>query len=98
MSAPIDLLPQRDPLATRNVRLALKPASSSRGLLDGAWWPRSRDLLRELPPLVGALDPLWGRITRIAVNPRRRPVVPRGIPVAGHVVKAGWFTRRSERW
>ncbi|MFJ6530023.1 DUF5994 family protein [Streptomyces longwoodensis] len=27
----------------------------SRGLLDGAWWPRSRGLLRELPALADAL-------------------------------------------
>ncbi len=72
-------------------RIALRPVGSSRGLLDGAWWPRSRDLLRELPALIDALAPRWGRITRIAVNPRHWPVVPRKIPVPGHVVKAGWF-------
>jgi hypothetical protein len=38
-------------------------------LLDGAWWPRSRDLHAELPALAAVLDPLWGRITRITVNP-----------------------------
>ncbi|MFD9107995.1 DUF5994 family protein [Streptomyces bottropensis] len=30
---------------------------ASRGLLDGAWWPRSRDLLVELPALTRMLDP-----------------------------------------
>lgn len=63
-----------------------------RGLLDGAWWPRSRDLLRELPDLTDVLDPHWGRITRIAVNPAHWPVIPRKVPVHGHVVKVGWFT------
>ena len=72
-------------------RVALKTADLSHGPLDGAWWPRSRDLLGELPALVDALDPLWGRITRIAVNSRHWPVVPRKVPVNGHVVKAGWF-------
>ncbi|MFJ4521835.1 DUF5994 family protein [Streptomyces sp. NPDC088810] len=38
------------------------------------------------------LDPLWGRITRIAVNPKYWPVIPHHIPVDSHVVKAGWFT------
>ena len=38
------------------------------------------------------LDPLWGRITRIAVNPEHWPVIPREIPVSGHTVKVGWFT------
>jgi hypothetical protein len=73
-------------------RLALKATGSSPGLLDGAWWPRSRDLVRELPTLIDVLDPLWGRITRIAVNPTHWPVVPRRIPARGHVVKVGWFT------
>nr|AGZ94552.1 hypothetical protein [Streptomyces sp. WM6378] len=88
--------PPPPPPAAPNVRLALKPAGASRGLLDGAWWPRSRHLLRELPALIDVLDPLWGRITRIAVNPEHWPVVPRKIPVTGHVVKAGWFKAEQD--
>ncbi|KUN89859.1 hypothetical protein AQJ66_01975 [Streptomyces bungoensis] len=85
-------LPHHEPAAAPAARLALKTAGTSRGLLDGAWWPRSRDLSRELPALTDVLDPLWGRITRIAVNPKYWPVIPRKIPVGGHVVKVGWFT------
>jgi hypothetical protein len=75
-------------------RLALKPVSPSprQVELDGAWWPRSRDLSDELPALADVLDPLWGRITRIAVNPRYWPVIPQRVFVNGHVVKVGWFT------
>lgn len=51
-----------------------------------------RDLLRELPAPTDALDPVWGRITRIAVDPEHWPVIPRKVPVNGHVVKVGWFT------
>ncbi|MEU4872074.1 DUF5994 family protein [Streptomyces sp. NPDC021608] len=83
---------QPAPVAAPPARLALKTDGPSRGLLDGAWWPRSRDLLRELPALTDALDPVWGRITRIAVNPEHWPVIPRKVPVNGHVVKVGWFT------
>ncbi len=72
-------------------RLALAPVGSAPALLDGAWWPRSRDLFAELPALAAVLDPLWGRITRITVNPAQWPAVPRKVPVAGHVVKAGCF-------
>ncbi|MET9889110.1 DUF5994 family protein [Streptomyces sp. NPDC006465] len=86
-------LPHVEPVAApAAARLALKTDGASRGLLDGAWWPRSRDLPSELPALVRTLDPLWGRITRIAVNPRYWPVVPHKVPVDGHVVKVGWFT------
>ncbi|MEU1000905.1 DUF5994 family protein [Streptomyces tibetensis] len=85
-------LPDPEPVATPVARLALKTDGPSRGLLDGAWWPRSRDLLSELPSLTDVLDPLWGRITRIAVNPEHWPVIPRTVPVDGHIVKVGWFT------
>ncbi|GAA3800738.1 DUF5994 family protein [Streptomyces coacervatus] len=85
-------LPHPEPVAAPAARLALKTDGSSRGLLDGAWWPRSRDLLSELPALTDVLDPLWGRITRIAVNPKYWPVIPRKVPVNGHIVKVGWFT------
>ncbi|WP_307841013.1 DUF5994 family protein [Streptomyces sp. GESEQ-4] len=82
------------PFRAPTTRLALKPVSPSpeRVELDGAWWPRSRDLGHELPALADVLDPLWGRITRIAVNPRYWPVIPPRIFVNGHVVKVGWFT------
>lgn len=72
-------------------RVALK-SPTGRGLLDGAWWPRSRDLATELPALADVLDPLWGRITRVAVNPMLWPVVPRKVTVGDRVLKVGWFT------
>jgi hypothetical protein len=93
MSATIDQTPLRIvPFRVPNARLALKPVSTSRELLDGAWWPRSRDLAHELTALADVLDPLWGRITRIAVNPTYWPAIPSRVPVNGHVVKVGWFT------
>ncbi|MGD6755702.1 DUF5994 family protein [Streptomyces sp. BH105] len=72
-------------------RVALK-SPTGHGLLDGAWWPRSRDLAAQLPALVGMLDPLWGRITRVAVNSTLWPVVPREVPVDGRLLKVGWLT------
>ncbi|WP_235968280.1 DUF5994 family protein [Streptomyces mesophilus] len=73
------------------VRLSLKPPGPPSGLLDGAWWPRSRELTRELPSLTDLLDPRWGLITRVTVNPTHWPDAPRKVPVNGHVVKVGWF-------
>ncbi|WP_329530710.1 DUF5994 family protein [Streptomyces sp. NBC_01450] len=66
--------------------------STSRGPLDGAWWPRSRDLTHELSALADVLDPLSGRITRIAVNPTYWSAIPSRVPVNGHMVRVGWFT------
>ncbi|MEV5317113.1 DUF5994 family protein [Streptomyces sp. NPDC052687] len=92
MSATYPTLPHPEPVAAPAVRLALKTDGTPRGLLDGAWWPRSRDLLSELSALTDVLDARWGRITRIAVNPEHWPVIPRRIPVDGHIVKVGWFS------
>ncbi|KOU60799.1 hypothetical protein ADK57_29135 [Streptomyces sp. MMG1533] len=79
-----------------SLRLSLAPVGSAPALLDGAWWPRSRDLGAELPSLTAVLDPLWGRITRVTVNPIHWSTVPRKAPVAGHVVKVGWFRAEQD--
>ncbi|MFD4571523.1 DUF5994 family protein [Streptomyces sp. NPDC058417] len=82
------------PAGAPAARLALKSESPAwgSGELDGAWWPRSRDLAAELTSLSAELDPLWGRITRIAVNPRNWPILPPRIFANGHGVRVGWFT------
>lgn len=59
------------------LRLALASTDTPGALLDGAWWPRSRDLAAELPALTAVLDPLWGRITHVTVTPTLWPVIPR---------------------
>ena len=82
--------------ASPPVRLSLAPTGSPPGLLDGAWWPRSRDLLRELPGLVDVLDVRWGRITRVTVNPAHWPVIPRKVPLAKRTVHVGWFAAEQD--
>ncbi|WP_405981946.1 DUF5994 family protein [Streptomyces sp. NBC_00158] len=76
-------------------RLALTPKTALAGLLDGAWWPRSRDLVAELPSLVEALEGRFGRVTRVAVNPTCWLVVPHRVFVAGHIVHVGCFTEQD---
>ncbi|MFF4171993.1 DUF5994 family protein [Streptomyces sp. NPDC001744] len=95
MSATIDRSAVRAPVAPLPARLAFTPASPLPGRLDGAWWPRSRDLAAELPALVDALRERWGRITRVAVHPAHWSVVPHKVPVRGHAVHAGWFTEQD---
>ncbi|MDJ1131527.1 DUF5994 family protein [Streptomyces iconiensis] len=85
-----------EPFRPPPVRLSLRPEGSVAGLLDGAWWPYSRDLLRELPALTALLEPLWGRTTRITVDPALWPVVPRKVPVAGHAVSVAWFRAEQD--
>ncbi|MCX2182126.1 hypothetical protein KV205_16535 [Streptomyces sp. SKN60] len=80
---------------TRQARLALTPRTSLAGLLDGAWWPYSRDLATELPPLVDALRDRFGRVTRITANPAPWPVAPYQVPVGEYAVHIGWFTDQA---
>ncbi|MFF5718513.1 DUF5994 family protein [Streptomyces buecherae] len=108
--APAPVAPGQSPDAPAVARLSLAPAGSAPALLDGAWWPYSRDLTRELPLLVRALSEHWDRITRVTVNPAHWPTIPRKVPVDGRQVKVGWFegeqdphqllllSRRVGRW
>lgn len=74
-------------------RLVLAPVRVLPGRpgVDGVWWPRSRDLSRELPALTDALDDGWGRVTRATVDPAGWPVAPRAVRVAGRTVRVGWL-------
>lgn len=38
------------------------------GDIDGAWWPRTGSLVRELPDLIEALRPVLGDVVDISVN------------------------------
>ncbi|MGW0698310.1 DUF5994 family protein [Streptomyces sp. NPDC002867] len=96
MTATIDRTTDSERETSPPPRLSLTPMGSAPGLLDGAWWPRSRDLSRELPALVKVLDACWGRITRVTVNPTHWPVIPRKVAVAGHTVHVGWFADEQD--
>jgi hypothetical protein len=52
-------LSQPPALSGSPIRLALAPTGSTPPLLDGAWWPRSRDLSAELPLLTAVLEVGW---------------------------------------
>jgi hypothetical protein len=70
MSAPTRYIdaPQASPSAVRSLRLRLKPAHQRSGFVQGAWWPRSTQLLTELPPLMAALSLRLGRIKRVVYD------------------------------
>jgi hypothetical protein len=78
------------------VRLRLKQPSDHPGMVDGAWWPRTRDLAVELAPLVAALDPVWGRIYRVTVQVGMWPEIPRKVAAGDHVVRVGWFDAEQD--
>jgi hypothetical protein len=62
-------------------------------MLDGGWWPTSRDPVVELCSLVIALNAQRaGGIERIMLNPTAWDGRPRRIGVGGVVLRVGWFT------
>ncbi|SCG80480.1 hypothetical protein GA0070609_6466 [Micromonospora echinaurantiaca] len=74
-------------------RLRLADPPSSRAMLDGGWWPTSRDPVVELCSLVTALTAQRGGvIERIMLDPAAWDRHPRRIGVGGAVVRVGWFT------
>jgi hypothetical protein len=79
-------------------RIRLKPRSNHRGMVDGAWWPRSRDLARELPPLIAAVEHEagWSTIHHATVNVRMWPAFPKKIRTGSHVVRVGWFDAEQD--
>ncbi|MEU3655689.1 DUF5994 family protein [Streptomyces sp. NPDC032161] len=95
MTTTLDRTASRAPSPGLPARLSLTPKTTLAGRLEGAWWPRSRDLAAELPPLADALEGRWGRVTRVLVNPDHWPIVPHKVAVTAHVLHVGWFTEQD---
>jgi|SRR6476646_1695420 len=72
-------------------RVSFRQPVSTAGHFDAGWWPRSRDLTRELPAL---LDVLWTaarEVTRIAYNLEFWDAAPRKITVENRLVRLGGY-------
>ncbi|MEV7075112.1 DUF5994 family protein [Streptomyces sp. NPDC091972] len=69
------------------LRLRLAPRGGMPRPIDGAWWPRSYDLLAELPLLLAGLPRAWGHVTSVTVNGATWPAVPGRILVSNQVVQ-----------
>ncbi|GGV22824.1 DUF5994 family protein [Streptomyces spectabilis] len=55
--------------------------------IDGAWWPRSPDLVSELPRLLAALPHAWGQVTSVLVDEAVWSPFPGRLLVAHQVVR-----------
>ncbi|MEU5774844.1 DUF5994 family protein [Streptomyces venezuelae] len=69
------------------LRLRLAPHAGGPRAIDGAWWPRSYDLLAELPGLLAGLPRSWGHITSVVLNGAVWTPTPGRMFVAGQVVR-----------
>ncbi|MDL5159687.1 DUF5994 family protein [Actinomycetospora termitidis] len=65
MSGPDDVQDQSVSSDEVRVRLGHRGAGEH-GAVDGAWWPRSRDLAAELPSLLDRIEDLVGPVERVA--------------------------------
>ncbi|WP_434444062.1 DUF5994 family protein [Lentzea sp. E54] len=76
------------------LRLRLRPKALTTGYVDGAWWPRSRDLAAELPALLAVLAVRLGEIPRVSYNLTEWETAPRQIAVDGVRVRLNGFWSR----
>lgn len=78
------------------VRLKLKPMTTTvTGQVDGAWWPRSRDLAHELGALLPVLAVRLGPVERVSYHLTEWEPVPRTAVIDDRVVRLGGY--RSQR-
>ncbi|MCL6670639.1 DUF5994 family protein [Streptomyces panaciradicis] len=82
-------LPQPVEPGTAVVRL--ETTTDRQGVLDGAWWPRSRDIAAELPALITALTDLLGPVTRVGLDTDAWDELPRRLVVGDRVVRVDSF-------
>ncbi|MFE0254335.1 DUF5994 family protein [Streptomyces sp. NPDC059010] len=83
----ITTVPPVPPPSHPLLRLHLAPDSTLPRRLDGAWWPRSYDLLAELPLLLAALPRAWGHIASVTVNSADWSAAPGRMFVCNQVVR-----------
>ena len=76
------------------LRLRLRPKALTTGYVDGAWWPRSRDLAAELPALLAVLAVRLGEIPRVSYNLTEWETAPSEIAADGVRVRLSGFWSR----
>lgn len=75
------------------VRLYLTPPAATPHRINGAWWPRTDDLVAELPHLLHALPYRWSRIVHVSVNAGAWAAFPGRMLCDGHVLHLHAGTR-----
>lgn len=79
------------PRPSTAARFTLKPETSTRGFVDGAWWPRSMNPATEFTSLLTGLAATTGPMNRLAYNLTAWDPVPRKLRVQGHRVRLEGF-------
>ncbi|MEU8431891.1 DUF5994 family protein [Streptomyces sp. NPDC029216] len=71
--------------------LRLETTHSRQGVLDGAWWPRTRDVEQEVPALVSVLTEHLGPITRVGLDATAWDGIPTRLVIDDRVVHLDSF-------
>ncbi|WP_228034417.1 DUF5994 family protein, partial [Streptomyces spongiae] len=69
----------------------LRTTHDRTGILDGAWWPRSRDIGAELPGLITALTEHIGPVTRVGLDAGAWEELPTRLIIDDRVVHVDSF-------
>ncbi len=92
-SDPTAAIPSARPSKSSASRLCLCPTLPTHGILDGGWWPRSRDPAVELPKLIADLNnhgDQLGIVTRVALNLTAWDSAPPRTVSGDRIVPVGW--------
>ena len=75
-------------------RLRLKPKAPTSGHVDGAWWPHSDDLVKELPDLLAVLSVRLGDVDRVMYKLTEWAKPPAQLLVGGRSVRLDGYRRQ----
>jgi hypothetical protein len=71
--------------------LVFPPSPTAQGVVDGSWWPQTRDPAAELPALIASVTDRLGMVDRIALNTDAWDTRPQQIMIVGQqVVRLDW--------
>jgi Family of unknown function (DUF5994) len=75
-------------------RLRLKRKAPISGCVDGAWWPHSDELSKELPDLLAVLSVRLGDVARVTYHLDEWAKAPRKISIGGKIVRLDGYHRQ----
>lgn len=82
----------KSPVGNNGPRLVFCDRASTRGGIDGAWWPSSADLGAELADLLAVLGSMIGEVRRVVYDPRAWSKAPSRIIRHGVAISVDPYT------